>query len=136
MNLDIRVASGYLYITATGRFSIEESHMLFYDILFAVAEHKIGKVFVDGRGLTGEISFMDRLEIGRFWAQAVAEFLKRNRSLPPLFAFVLKEPLISPTRLGENMAVKGGMITKIFDNLGEAFTWLEVEPMESNSGID
>jgi hypothetical protein len=46
--------SDYLYVTATGAFSLDEAQLRFLEMLESVAELNVTKVLFDGRMLVGE----------------------------------------------------------------------------------
>jgi hypothetical protein len=124
MALQMSVESGALYVTASGNFSLAEAQRTFLEMIGAVAQNKVGKVFFDGREVEGNPELMERFYFGEFAARTVVD-----HGLSCLrFACVLKEPLLDPGRFGENVAVNRGMQIKAFDDFKEAQTWLEIAP--------
>ena len=120
MTVETRGESGFLYARAMGKFSLEEAKRTFREILEAVAQRKVEKVLIDGRGITGEPEPMERLYYGEFVANAVASFADRGVSPATQFACVLEEPVLDTRRFGETVAVNRGMFVKAFDNVEDA----------------
>ena len=128
MLLEIRPESGFLEVSAMGKFSLEEAKRTFLEMLEAVARYKVEKVLFDGRRLTGDPKIMERFYYGEFAADSVFKFRDRGVSPATKFAYVLKEPVLDPRRFGETVAVNRGMYVKAFDNLEEALGWLGIAP--------
>lgn len=126
MTQEIRVESGALHVHASGEFSLGEAHRAFQEVLEAVAQHKLAKVLYDGRELTGKLDTWERFQYGESVATAVAEFARRDLSLALQFAYVLKEPVLDPSRFGETVAVNRGVRGKVFDNMEDALEWLGI----------
>lgn len=119
-----------LYVKITGNFSLEEAQDHFIEMLQAIAQHKVKKVLVDGREVSGEPETMERFFYGEFAAESVAKFAKHGVSLATQFAYVLQEPVLDPDRFGETVAVNRGVRIKAFDELDDARQWLQIAPAE------
>ena len=122
---------GFLRVVATGEFSLEEAERAFLDVINIVAEHMYEKILIDGREITGEPKTIERFFYGKFAAEMCVDFLyvifKRGEKTPklaPKFAYILKEPVLDPGRLGEAVATNRGMIVKAFNDLDGAQEWL------------
>jgi hypothetical protein len=130
MNMRLRTSTepGTLHAKMSGPFSLDEAKRIFLEILEAIVQHKMDKVLIDGRAIEGEPTTMQRFIYGEF-AAAATKTLRERLALPkpPRFACVLQEPVLDPMRFGETVAVNRGMHVKVFDNLEDAFCWLEVE---------
>ena len=48
----------------------------------------------------------------------------------------MRAPLRDPERFGENVMVNRGMNAKSFENLEEAFEWLELTPANKRDAAD
>src|SRR5262245_33501972 len=113
--------SGTLYVEVTGTFTLEEAQQNFIEMLAAVREHGTEKILADGREVQGEPATIERFYYGEFAASAVRELVEGGWDhKPPQFAYVLREPVIDPLRLGETIAVNRGMNIKVFENHYEA----------------
>ena len=130
MQLEMRPEAGQLNVDATGRFTLDEAKRTFVEMLEAVALHKCGSVLFDGRKVLGEPQTLERFYYGEFAAKTVNDFSGRGVSRATRFAYVLREPLLDPRRLGETVAVNRGMIVKAFDNLEDALEWLGAAPAD------
>ena len=128
MTLGLTAVSDYVYVTATGEFSLDEAQRRFLEMLESVAVAKLTKVLFDGRMLVGEPKMIERFYYGEFAARSVASFASRGVSPATRFAYVLEEPMLDPDRFGETVAVNRGMIVRAFDNLEAARAWLEAAP--------
>jgi len=128
MMLKISVESGYIYVRATGKFSLAEAKRTFIEMLEAVARNKVGKVLFDGRGLAGSPEFMERFYYGKFAGETLTQFGARGVSPATEFAYVLEAPMRDPRRFGENVARNWGMRVTTFENLNDALGWLGIAP--------
>jgi len=128
MTLGLTAESDYVYVTATGEFSLDEAQRSFLEMLESVARFKSTKVLFDGRMLVGEPKVMERFYYGEFAARSVANFASRGVSPATRFAYVLEEPLLDPERFGETVALNRGMRVRAFDNLEPARAWLDAAP--------
>jgi hypothetical protein len=136
MILEIAAESGFLRVSAMGRFSLEEAKRTFIEMLEAVARNKVRKVLFDGRGLVGNPKVMERFYYGKFAAQSIVEFADRGVSRTTQFAYVLEVPMRDPGRFGETVAVNRGMFVKTFDNLADALGWLGIAPANNPDAGD
>jgi len=128
MNQEISAECDYLYVKASGWFSLVEAKRTFVELLEAVARHKTKKVLFDGRRVTGEPETIERFYYGQFAARAVKKYAEFGVSPATRFAYVLEEPMRDPERFGETVAVNRGMFVKTFDILEDAFGWLQIPP--------
>jgi hypothetical protein len=128
MKLTLRIGAdkGLLYATYSGDFALAEAERTFLQILEALERHKIQKVLVDGRGVTGAPKTTERFFYGKFVAEEFTKLCSRVTCYIPRFAYVLVVPVLDPQRLGETVAVNRGMVVKAFDNLDDALEWLGI----------
>ena len=118
-------------VTATGEFSLEEAKLHFLDIVRSIQHHKIGKVLVDGREITGAPRLLERFFYGHFVADTVRGLIDRGWDGPEIqFAYVLEEPVLHRFRLGEAAAANRGLNVRAFDNIKEGIDWLLFDPAE------
>jgi hypothetical protein len=120
--------SGILHAALDGVFTLEEARSTFLEILDAASQRRAESVLVDGRGITGTPTTMQRFFYGEFVAGAVQSQAGRDLSRAPRFAYVLREPVLDPGRFGEDVAVNRGMKVKTFDTFEGALKWLMTEP--------
>ena len=120
--------SGTLYVEVKGSFSLEEAQQNFTAILEDVREHGTEKILIDGREVSGEPATIERFYYGEFVASAVKDLVDAGWDRRhPQFAYVMREPILDPLRLGETVAVNRGMNVKVFENHYEAVEWLSLE---------
>jgi dTDP-glucose pyrophosphorylase len=119
-----------LHVVYTGTFSLSEAETTFQEILAALIEHKVKRVLVDGRQVSGDPEPLERFYYGRYVADAVAQTINRTQIEVPRFAYVLLEPVLDPNRFGETVAVNRGMRVKVFGDMRQAEWWLGVTARE------
>lgn len=124
IHLEMRAESGVLHVDAAGRFSLSEAKRTFLEMLEAIARHGTPRVLLDGRQLRGKPEALERFYYGEFAAKSVREYPGGGMVPGTRFAYVLKEPVLDPKRLGETVAVNRGMNIKVFDNPEDARRWL------------
>jgi len=127
MGMKVKVAerSGTLHVEVTGMYSLEEAQRTFLEILDAVRKQGAERVLLDGRDIEGEPATIERFYYGEFAAQSVSDLIENGWDVkPPQFAYILREPVLDPLRLGETVAVNRGMNIKVFENHYEAIEWL------------
>ena len=107
---------------------MREAQRTFLELLEAVARHKVRKVLFDGRRIAGAPKNIERFYYGTFVADAVLTFEHPDFHRGTMFAYVLKEPVLDPQKLGEMVAVNRGMNVRAFDNPEDALGWLGVAP--------
>ncbi len=132
MSLHVKATprSGSLYVEVTGTFSLEDAEKTFIEMLAAVRECGTERILADGREVLGEPATIERFYYGGFAANAVKEMIEGGWDhSPPQFAYVLREPVLDPLRLGETIAVNRGMNIKVFENHYEATEWLALKEL-------
>ena len=134
MLIKVTAEPRFLRVIASGDFTQEQAEKTFLEVIDAVAIHKTAKILFDGREVIGEPTIMERFYYSNFAARTVARYAAESGKPAPQFAYVLEEPVLDPNRFGEKVARNRGMNMKVFDNLEEAFTWLELECVESDKG--
>lgn len=124
----------YLRVITSGHFTLAEAESTFLQVIDAVTLHKADKVLFDGREVIGEPTIIQRFYYSDFAARTVARYAAESGNPWPQLAYVLEEPVLDPNRFGEKVARNRGMNMRVFDNLEEAFTWLELEFIELDNG--
>jgi len=132
MLIKVSAKPKYLRVISSGHFNLAEAERTFLQVIDAVALHRTDKVLFDGREVNGEPTIIQRFYYSDFVARIVARYAAESGNPWPQFAYVLEEPVLDPNRFGEKVARNRGMNMKVFDNLEEAFTWLELEFIESD----
>ena len=124
VSFQINAERRLLIVNYSGDFSIAEAESTFLELLDTLVEHKLIKVLVDGRHLTGHPEMLERFYYGTFVADAVNQTVTRTKCALPMFAYVMEHPMLDPNRFGETVAVNRGMRVKAFENLQQARWWL------------
>lgn len=120
MKISAEAESEFLHVIATGEFSLKEAKHTFLEMLEAVAANHSTRVLFDGRELTGEPTTIQRFYYGVFTAEETIRLVQNV----PRFAYVLKEPVFDPRRIGETVALNRGMKVKTFTDFDAALNWL------------
>ena len=115
MQIDIQPTAEYLYVLCRGVYTFAETLALYRRSVEAAVEHKLSKILIDARPVTGHPAMIERYQ----FAELLAE-LQRN-FLPTLqIAVVGNEPLIDPGRFGEVVAVNRGVCAKATTDMDAA----------------
>lgn len=136
MDLKVFAEDGWIRAVATGEFSLQEAERTFIELMERVVRHKVEKVLVDGRGLKGDPSVIERFFYGGFTADTVEAHVLDHKIRDAKFAYILLEPVLDPYRLGESVAINRGMQVKAFDDAGQAVQWLGLKPPEQGTAGD
>ena len=114
-----------MHVAAGGPFSLSEAKRTLLDVLHVVEELRLRKILFDGRQVTGNPAIIERFYYGEFVADEVQKLLARGwQGEPPQFAYVLREPILDPLRLGETVAVNRGVNIRAFEDRDAAIVWL------------
>jgi hypothetical protein len=124
MNLTVDNSPSFLNAVLSGEFTLEEAERTFAQILEAVERYEATRVLVDGRGITGHPTTMERFYYGEFVAQAVNAFCQRQNRPTPKFSYVLIKPVVDDDRFGNTVAANRGMDVKTFEDVDAAVEWL------------
>ena len=81
----------------------------------------------DCRRLKGKPQDLERFLYGEFAAKETMRVVKEH-GFVPRFTYVIHEPVRDPGQFGETVAVNRGMDMKVFENMGDAFEWLRLDP--------
>ena len=119
MDLKVESRDGVLVATAAGRVSLSEAIRLFPKACDVAAERDFDRILVDSLSVEGELSTMERYELGR----TVAEYCN-SRSITPKIATVGKPPLING--FAARVVWNRGLVAETFPELQKALDWLKV----------
>jgi hypothetical protein len=87
------------------------------DETFALCEARgLNRIFIDGRGLTGEVTITDRYEFGTYLAAKIRKPLR--------IAFLVSPAHFQPTKTLENSATNRGAPVCTTVSESEAWEWL------------
>ena len=118
MDLNVESEEGVLVATVAGWVSLSEAISVFTKACDVAAERGFDQILVDCLSVEGELSTMDRYELGR----TVAEYCS-SRSITPKVATVGKPSLING--FAARVAWNRGLVAETFSELQEAMNWLK-----------
>ena len=119
-NLTFEEKENYLWVTATGIRSLENTLAITKDVFAACEKHKTSKVIIDVRALEG------RLATGSSFSIPAQHFPKlRNRNIVTQAAVIDLKEFEHSYQFFENAAVKQGFKLRIFSNPDKAVFWLK-----------
>ena len=118
--IDLKVEPEDRIVVATveGRVSLSEATNVFTKACDAAAESGFALILVDCLSVEGELSTMERYELGR----ALAEYCN-SRSIAAKVATVGKAPLING--FAALVARNRGLVAETFSETQEAISWLK-----------
>lgn len=115
-----------LKVRANGRYVLENMEAAFQAIARAAIDHPVKAALIDLRGITGQVTFMDRFKLG--------ESAGRHLTMIPIAA-VVREDHMDPGKIGKMVAVNRGAKVEVFVDLGEARQWLDqIKPPHKPTG--
>lgn len=109
-------ACGGLIVRIAGRHMIENKLDSFKKIRAAIEAHSAKAAVIDGRSLTGVVSFMDRYQIGELGALHLTQV--------PV-AVLLREAQIDKQRISQLVAANRGTHFEVFTDESAALAWLK-----------
>src|SRR5688572_32591548 len=90
ISIEVRAASGVLYVAGSGQFALAAARRKFLRILDAVDQNNATKVLFDGRAVKGNPETIERFWYGEFAAEAVNRYMIEGVvRRAPQFAYVL-----------------------------------------------
>jgi len=108
---------GILVATAAGRVSLRDAISVFTNVCDVAAQSGVDRILVDCLSVEGELSTMERYELGR----TMAEYCT-SRSLTPKVATVGCPPLING--FAARVAWNRGLVAETFSESQKARDWL------------
>ena len=108
----------YLLVNAEGPRTVSELRKAHEELASYCKQHNIKRVVADSRGMVGELSELDMLELGTHMKMLVHAGIER-------FAIIMPEE--DYTDFGGTVATNRGVPTKIFINLEEAKKWITMD---------
>jgi hypothetical protein len=117
MDLKMEAEESVLVVTAAGRVSLSEAISVFTKACDVAAERGFDRILVDCLSVEGELSIMDRYELGR----TMAEYCN-SRSITPKVATVGRLPLING--FAARVASNRGLVAETFSESQKAMGWL------------
>jgi len=118
MDLKVESADGVLVATAAGRVSLSEAIRVFTKVCDVASARGFDRILVDCLAVEGELSTVDRYELGR----TMAEYCN-SRSTTPRVATVGKLPLMNG--FAARVASNRGLAAETFSESQKAMDWLK-----------
>jgi hypothetical protein len=122
-NYHVSIKHNYILVIADGAYDQEEAKKMFIDVAEIAKQKKLYKILFDARKVIGNISTMDRHELGVLLAQLT---LDKNEVKTLRVTIVGTEPTVDPKRFAETVAVNRGAILKVCTDYNEAVEWLGI----------
>ena len=117
MYMKIQPREGFWLATVAGRVSLNTAIELGKAIYDAAAERGFGKILIDCLGVEGELSVVDRYELG----EQIAEYCKNQPAIP---ALALLGALPTVTGFCALVARHRGVLVETFSERQPAVGWL------------
>jgi hypothetical protein len=130
MNYTIEVRESYIYVNVSGQVSLKsrsgwgEISSALEDVVNTAKNNNVFKVLVDGRGISGKFTTMDRFLVAVFFVKENSR-LFAGRLRPMKISFLADKSIIDPKKFGETVARNRGLRGLVTDNMQEALQWLE-----------
>jgi hypothetical protein len=119
MRSRLEIRDGHVHLEVGGAFDAEAGRRLIGEVFEACAAHRVGRVFVDARGIEATVAIAERFEMAR----ALAD----SRSGPVKIA-VLVDPPQMVTKTFEDSACNRGVPVRTTVDAQEAYRFLGLEP--------
>ena len=136
MNLDIAVDEGFLRVQVTGEFVFEEANDCLVTIFEAIEQHKLQRVLVDCRRLSGEPTTIERFFHATFAVREMDRFANAGVFRGTRFSYLGHEPLIDRNHFGATVATNRGLIVKVSMDEQEALKWLDADSVDETARDD
>ena len=117
LQIHIELQDGLLLVTASGNLEFTAALQSFKEVVNTAAEKQVNKILINGLGVDGELSTVERYNLGG----EVAKYL-RLRKMNPRLAIVGKPPTVDGfgVLVGQNL----GVMIERFSSEQEALNWL------------
>ena len=123
MNVNISVEVSHILVMVDGVYDQSDAMDNFRKAFDAARKVKIPRLLMDARKVVGEISTMERFEIGVL----LSELVNRQADGPfTRIAIIGNELIVDPHRFVEIVAVNRGVQLKVTTDPKEALEWLEI----------
>jgi len=114
--VNIYEKEGILRVEASGEYKASKARAFFEQIINEARANNLDKVLIDARSFSGEVSVMERYDIGTL--------LGELRPMRIRLAFVARPSVTWPDHFGENVAVNRGVNMQVTTDLTQALEWL------------
>jgi hypothetical protein len=121
LHIDIELQDGLMLVTARGNLVFDATLRLLKQVCDTAVGKEINKILVNCLAVDGDLSTLDRYQIGA----EVAAYIAQDQMNPRL-AIVGQPPAIDG--FGVRVAQNRGMKVEVFSNQQEALNWLDSWP--------
>jgi hypothetical protein len=116
------VHKSYLHMLCWGSFKFKDMKDIFLKAFELAVEKNLSKILIDGMDVSGTPpTMLERYDLGEYVAQLCFKYKKPFR-----IVVAGKVPFVDPDRFGETVARNLGVNGRVFTNLEEAITWLNL----------
>jgi hypothetical protein len=121
LRIDIEIQGGLLLVTASGDLEFAATLRFFKQVLDTAREKGINKILINAFAVEGELSGVERYEIGA----EIAAYVKQ-RQMNPRIAMVGKPPQLNgfAVRVAQNR----DLVISAFSTQEDALNWLNAWP--------
>jgi len=125
--MEIRVEGPLFHVTLAGETDGRRAEESYRAVLRECVAGGCSKLLLDCRGLSGELTTVDRFWFGKLVAdENAAAHAAGNGHVQVVLVGHL--PLIDERRFGETVATNRGAAVKVTDDLASAYRWLGLDP--------
>ena len=110
--VNIYEEKGVLRVEASGAYEAFKAREFFEQILEEARAKHLDKVLIDARSFPGELSVIERYDIGMLLAELSTTGIR--------LAFVVRPSLVWPDRFGENVAANRSVCIRVTTDLPQA----------------
>ena len=122
---------GRLRVSIEGTFESSLIPEMVGKVLEACREHKPRRLLVDAHRVGGQLSTVDRFQLGVTVASEFMKDVAAGKIPYARIAFLSNEAIADPERFGEKVATNRGMNLMVCTDENEALAWLEEERMQA-----
>lgn len=131
VTVEIQPRNGYLNAIVAGEFDFPSARDAYLRILREAVACRLLKVLIDCRGLEGNPSLTERLDLGKLYTDQRFEALLVGEPTSHQIAFVAPAPLVHPDMPGIALSNQRGGNSMGFEQVEDALNWLGVAPQLS-----
>jgi hypothetical protein len=117
MDLVLNLSQGHVHAIVSGTYSDSEIEPIFQKVRDFHLQHKIDLLLLDLREIQGNLSILERFNLGSIGAAHLMQFVRRA-------GVVVRVDQLDPDRIGLVVANNRGLLAEIFLEQKEAIAWL------------
>ncbi len=121
LHIDVELQGGLMSVTARGNLTFDATLRLLKQVCDTAAEKQIKKILVNSLAVDGDLTTLERYQLGVEIAAYIMQRQKNTR-----LAFVGQPPQMDG--FGVRVAQNRGMTVEVFPSEQEALNWLDIWP--------